>query len=38
MEKTHLSKISPQDEEETKAALDEIQAIYQLVQENERKS
>ncbi len=30
--------LTPRDEEEAKAALDEILAIYQLVQENERKS
>ncbi len=37
-ERLAQGELTPQDEEETKAALNEILGIYQLVQENERKS
>ncbi len=37
-ERLAQDELTAQDEEETIAALDEILAIYQLVQENERKS
>ncbi len=37
-ERLAQDELTPPDEEKTKAVLDEILAIYQLVQENERKS